>query len=1203
MKKKLLLILVLSLLLVGNVDAATKYTSFEATLHHGGSVSIPIGATASSLLYEDGSTAKYTSYTSYKNYFTVAGDTKQYEAYCIDPGMGVSDGDKYKCELLSEKNYPMIYAAIDDIASFKSNWNVTDIIFRTLGIMERNSVVYSSGGNLGEFNTKKNNVVLTINWHKAVEYAAGPIHPANVDYVPSGDFATARTYLNKYSKYWIGNPAGHVAYTPKATSSSTMQSGTCGGSSCTGQYFQLTQVGDKKDNRWRVTTKGGVKATNVQIKGQTGTTVYIEQKWNGTSAVFTLATSGTNCDKGKAVVTGVIPGAASTSSADDTPYICTTNGSKQSFVTLMPGDTGDKFDSIPVQCNKCKEHTSYKPEEKQKNKSKERVEADQWSEQTVKLCCLDNGGKSTLEELKLDKLFLDGTNDYLKVDNYTNKCNNSIYVDAELQKKLEQSIDIKVSSERVATYCNVYCTEKIEVTVPGAVASASGKYFKLDGKPHVYGEKRCRIKIDYRTLRAKYEKSVIGRSTDKENSNLGGTLDKDGEVYWFNEYQREHSYVEMMDGKTKNEGGGKIEHSVSFADKKIKFKKKVCKKSTTVGKGAKTYSSSNDSSCSDLGSSGVCDKDSCPSYEDDYKYDYGQPDDCKTKYDVWVIDNAPNYVSCNGGTPGRCEVEYWQIEYNPSFKFTANSFDGLEIKVKNGSKKVWYYQKTKYNLDTSDCDTSVQNEKNEWAQDKWEYDSGGDFSNDQYESRHKSYQTANFESEYNKHNSASNTAMTKFKTNKNMATTMENIAKGCEEFLEKKPAAYNIHPSANFHFLLVYLDGDKNKVGPEFTVPYGSSSCGMSYDTKYKTSTIFNGPDKEAKGMGDVKNMDTKTIRSAGETVMDTPVSYKRYITYDLYYKMNCDWPDSPANIQKTVYPKPTVEGYTAMAGGDFKAGVVSTGTGNRTAHKYQYSVYLTTFKGEYETYWDMQGLGSTNKLQKFVERFNRERNTCALQGNALSKGSAESLLDSPTTVPFTCRLDIAHGGMRIGQCRHGVDSSLPCDGPYPVNEVFEFRVVDPKDIFPKNQAFDAVDMAHNWKKSDNTYGPTWNNIQNNVAAKDETYSPSHLTYSFKLTTRAMNAIKKYNKTNSYNAFDDNMTCDSCASQEQNGCGTINPDTGSCMNGNTWKYACKKCKSKFLSEISGSSAKIGSTNIGQKVWNNSKGIDIIRNSSDIFWAK
>ena len=52
-------------------------------------------------------------------------------------------------------------------------------------------------------------------------------------------------------------------------------------------------------------------------------------------------------------------------------------------------------------------------------------------------------------------------------------------------------------------YCQIYCTERVTVDVPGAITATSGRYFDLTTtaqgtkSPYVEGFKRCRTVIDY----------------------------------------------------------------------------------------------------------------------------------------------------------------------------------------------------------------------------------------------------------------------------------------------------------------------------------------------------------------------------------------------------------------------------------------------------------------------------------------------------------------------------------------------------------------------------------------------------------------------------------------------------------------------------------------------------------------------------------
>ena len=404
---------------------------------------------------------------------------------------------------------------------------------------------------------------------------------------------------------------------------------------------------------------------------------------------------------------------------------------------------------------------------------------------------------------------------------------------------------------------------------------------------------------------------------------------------------------------------------------------------------------------------------------------------------------------------------------------------------------------------------------------------------------------------------------------------------------------YTLNPSGNFHYMQVYLNGQKEKTSEPNMIPFGSNSCSTTKSKiAEKTSSEVGGGgfEGEFKDVWQRKlNWDAALLRNqwAGEAFFnDNAVKFERKITEDYKYEVpSCKLPDPPASNKYTLYPGPQVKDTVQSA--------------RSTGHGHQYQLYLTTYQGSFQTYWDMDGLGLTQRTRdKFKQLFNQNGSTCAEQGSALSTGSAESLKSSNSKVPFTCQLNVRLGGMRIGSCSNGVSSSLPCENPKEINSLYEFKVVDPKNIFPQGTVYNGEQYARNWRtgeQGDGGWGHTYYEIKN-VADQDKTYAPEHLTYSFKLDATALNDIKRYNKNHTYEEFDTYMSC-TCSGDEDDGCGLIKSPGyptpgGSCGGGTSWNTRCRKCLSNGFLQVAANG-----------YWNNSdKSLGAVRSSSDVHWA-
>ncbi len=1201
MKKKVLLsILFILIFSIGSVNAAGNYTSFKAKLEHLGEKPVPLGAEASTLVTDNGN-LDYTNYVTYENYIYVPGSTVKYPAYCIDPGKGVVND--VTCELLDASSYPMLYAAASDPSLIGTTFDATtDIVFRVLGMQERQSVVYSEGGGLGPFSAKKNNVALTITWHRAALDAgviATQIHDSNKQYLPqSGEFQAARSKLVNYAKYWNGGTGG--GGTPPALVTSALPSA----SYPNGNYFTLDKIGGEEDApiyRVKAKTTG---VTDVQIVGEGNTSITMLNNWNGSEATFQLFLNGACTDNSAvALITGVIPGATT---GTKMPYMCIANGDSQSFVTLMPGNSGDRMTNIPVKCNKCKEQKDTKRETPGDESS--RVDKDHVNDHVVNLCCAS--GPQKIEEYTIDELFLSGKNDYIEANKWTNKCNNSVYQDKDLQGKLKDSVTIKSSSVSVEDYCKVYCVESIQVSnIPGPIVSASGKYFKLTGSPKVEGEQGCTIKIDYRKMRATYEKAINGLSSDTANS--GGDAE-DGEIYWYNEYQRRRSYYEMIQSYDTED------YTYTQTPSDVNCSRQVCTADDTVkvAKGATsyTYKAYNaDGACESesITIEGGCQTDGGCEYAthaNATQTNEGNttPPDCDIEYYIYTL-TPPDYVSCGTGNSAECKVKYYKIKSWDDFKYSSNKFKGLEIKNNGTGTETYplYTYKYKNGDPFSECKESKKSITDDYpTSDGWAC-TGGDYN--KLDPDHDGYTKANTPKNATDAKTSSENAKSSFDTSKNLADDMEELNQKCSKFFETVTNPYDLHPTANFHYMQVFLDKDKNKVAPEFIVPYNAPSCSKS---KSPNGEINSNKFKNSESMVDVT---LGTGYPASNRAADSWTScnnswqtWDKAVRKNEIYKSTCTWGNANYTVQMTLYPGPQVSGYEE-ASGVYKAGAASD-SGLTTAHEYQYALYLTDFTGTFETWWDFHNLGGTsNTIKKFTKAYNTHP-TCAEQGSALSKGTAENLKNSINVVPFTCTLNVRLGGMRIGFCNNGVSAGLPCEGPYEINEVFEFRVVDPKNIFPGGEFTSNPKLALNWKKNSGGWGKTYEAIKK-LADLDKTYAPESKTYSFKLNTKAMNTIKEFNRKNDYNSFDQHMSCSCNKGPEADNCGTIRLGSaqpgGSCGTSNSWNYRCYQCKSDFLSYLSESNGRVGydssAKNLNYKVWNGSKSLSEVRNANH--WAK
>lgn len=112
----------------------------------------------------------------------------------------------------------------------------------------------------------------------------------------------------------------------------------------------------------------------------------------------------------------------------------------------------------------------------------------------VNNCCSDGPSTSYVKDTELDDIFCYDSD--LKVDFFKNRCENDRY------------------KESLNEYCDLYCTERVTMEVPGSITATSGRYFKLTEtskgttSPYIDGYRRCRVKVYYNEWRDDYVEKV-----------------------------------------------------------------------------------------------------------------------------------------------------------------------------------------------------------------------------------------------------------------------------------------------------------------------------------------------------------------------------------------------------------------------------------------------------------------------------------------------------------------------------------------------------------------------------------------------------------------------------------------------------------------------------------------------------------------------
>lgn len=366
---------------------------------------------------------------------------------------------------------------------------------------------------------------------------------------------------------------------------------------------------------------------------------------------------------------------------------------------------------------------------------------------------------------------------------------------------------------------------------------------------------------------------------------------------------------------------------------------------------------------------------------------------------------------------------------------------------------------------------------------------------------------------------------------------------------------YDFNAAVKFYYTQVYLNEEGKSVldqqnikfkdlpgcvvegpilGPDYTDGLSGKKYGVSGTSK--------------KSLRDFRNATLSYQTGNGYTnYLDTTYKADPVYTHDAKYKVTCSWDEDEKNKYLTLVPNGSVSEQTSEI--------------NYTEHDREYRLHLTTFDGTYETHWKLSGLGTNGRFDSYF--LNNGKTTCA----------GESPAD---TSMLTCKLHVEYEVILTGYCNgsYGTDTTVnpdDCDKYEEKMGLFNFRVVDPSNIFPGGTTQDGKEFAYNWVKEEK--GLAVKAEIEKRGAEDMTYAPENLTYSFTLTPSDMKHIKNYNQERiSYGGYSDfrlNCTCGD---------------------------ACTKCKSQFIEDLSKGYVKYDSSNHTVTGWTGTKTLTQVRSS-------
>lgn len=804
-----------------------------------------------------------------------------------------------------------------------------------------------------------------------------------------------------------------------------------------------------------------VKASNPIDKSQlaftcTGCNIKnnIQDTWNGTEGTLIVEDTENDCNFS---INAYYPGSGA--------YTCTTSGSgtQQIEIFVGAGSTSGAINTSGAPTQKIDDSISEGPyyEGVCGPTGCGTIPAD---EVEVNNCCEDSTTSKVSEPI-LNDLFC--RDDDLKVDYY----------------KLKSGINeyLQTNTDLDSNYCQMYCTERTQVDIPGALTATNGKYFKLAQNsvsgtyaPHTQSTKRCRIRVEYDKWLTDYRRQI------------------DASVNAYNEYQKNKAY-EASYRKAASEETEENKKTETVTVRCVKEDScseyipgtQVCKPGKTI----RGYTAS-----------------------DSFDLHYYEHNFTSHNYEK---------IARNSSLSAENIRHVGNFSTNISKTYRILDYGSVQDAVGN------------FIRDHSDASCSVSSDM---------YNAAGNAENHGLYFDDVTADANNYKSAADGNNSAYTAALGQIETLQKTLTRCDKyFTDDSVSTTNSAEQMYNLPTSlSSFKYTQIYQDDYGNPKQTQVTVGF-EGSCQYRRETDVSTpdtfavsgtggnySTTYGAGFASMKVLG--KNLYYSNTTSSSfftNFVTDETYAADKMFWHDGRYIATCDW--NRTDVDKytvgtdgkvvTTNPSTDDSAYRLVPRGEvynYKSSLV-----NYSEHEFVFS-YSSSYDGKFETYWDLKGLGENSKFDKYFED---GAGTCANQNP-----SDTSLL--------TCSLSSFHGGSFYGCCcGDGNDttySTATCD-PYDDKAVkYEFKIVDPAKMFPA----DTDGYADNWKT---TLGNTAREAIEELGKNLSTYSPKTLSYSFVLTPSDMKQIKKYNSIlNSYGGYtDSDLTCD-CSEVQGDG----NKDNG-----------------------------------------------------------
>ena len=885
----------------------------------------------------------------------------------------------------------------------------------------------------------------------------------------------------------------------------------------------------------------------------------------GKSTTFTVNVTDPNCKFTIGVVT-----------SGGGVYLCHEDTSKQQYIMYAPdGNMTNNYEfSLPT-CEICVTTG-------ERTENVESVDPSITGE--VNNCC--GGGPTEVEEIEIDELF--SYDDCYLVPGYRVKRGASAYRNTDVEGTYDKG---KIDPD----YCELYCTQRARIDIPGEISAVNGRYFVLKDQtvdvlsasinttgPVAQGFKRCRLRIKYADWLKNYMQEI------------------DNEITSYNNYQEFKKRHELTDEVVKTKETKSHQYVVSCVAPTVTASKS-CPSQTQGG---------STESCSET-KNGDTQSHTFSNFNY-YKYNYNnyQGDKWRRWYEVKIKDSL---VKTYGLYKYYDQVELEDDKENHQIEYQTMTWQLLP-RLKEAEEWAEQYEGKEYTRASVSCcsgDTVVST-----------YSCTINHIDDE------KYQNYNVEGLLEQLYTQYHDAADSYSVSTKAAKILENKLYVCDNYFGQYEGAaagnmFEFDPDSTFYYTQVYLDDlgslaksttgvdfvkvckqdptevpdpglFKNKIGD--VIGLRDTNDGL---TAQNTSGIFGGGYALMKDFRCAAEFDegikASSFEVSGEThegsmekykeancskesalgllgkAVNIPNAFTRFLdidylagkqfTMDARYHAYCYWEEQD-NTKYTLVPY-----------GDVNQGNTNVTIRNYNIHNKHYEVYLTTLDGTFETHWDMSNIGENGVFDEFISK---NGTTCANQ-TASDKGFS----------PFTCKLKVTHQLVRTGGCDGVVDDADHCYIDNTSKEgymLYSFKVVDYKNLFPicdnkgtKDNCYNSIGYAYNW-----LYDEIGKQVLEEIES-GEAFDIDNLTYSFVLSGADMKKIREYNRIQiekgGYTDFE--LSC-------KNACMGENGYT--IVDGQVVKSddACNKCYSDFLGSLANGKINIDGNEESVSGWSNSQ---------------